>query len=62
MTFVRIELARSSAEFVAALARLMNAVEHADRALLEDEIADAHAELKAQLQGLAFESGGSEDE
>jgi len=60
MLVVKVMLSRSSREFVAALARLMNAIEHADRALLEDEIAEAHAALKAQLQGLAFESG-SED-
>lgn len=61
--WVRISLGRSSKEFILALAGLMSAVEHADPALLEDAVARAHARLKANMQGLAFDGtdGGEAD-
>jgi len=55
---VSVSLSRSSQRLITSLARLMSAIEHADPAMLEDEIKYAHLEVKAALQEprpLAFE-------
>ena len=48
---VEVSFTRSSRELIAALAQLMHALEHADQALLEDTIADAHKRMRTALQG-----------
>ena len=55
---VSVSLTRSSSDFLIAFARLVASIENADPALLDVDVAEAHADLKRVLQGgnyLAFE-------
>lgn len=55
---ISLALSESSKVFLDAFFDLMTSIEHADKVMLEEDIAESHRAVVAALRGLKFRTGG----